>query len=101
MDKSWQASGEDIEKRASTVNTSLTVGQDNLASRLNLDCKTPASSMTDRFVLNHRKGASKAEQKPPPEGGNAIMRTKPTKHQLLHDHRSSDPLLEYLDDLEE
>jgi hypothetical protein len=76
-------------------------GQDYLAFRLNPNYVISLPSMTDRFVLRYKQDASKPEQEPPPEGGNILKRAKSTKRQLLHDHRSSDALLEYIDNLEE
>jgi len=57
--------------------------------------------MKDRFYLKYRKGASKPEPQTVPEDVGVIKRAKQGRRQLLHDHRPSDALLEYLDNLEE
>jgi hypothetical protein len=55
--------------------------------------------MKDKFVLKYSQAASKAEQQRSSGGTNA-KHINSTKHTLLHDHRASDALLDYLDDLE-
>ena len=57
--------------------------------------------MKDRFVLRYSQGASKQVPSARAEGAIAAGHPNGPKHRLLHDHRSDDALLEYLDNLEE
>jgi len=57
--------------------------------------------LKDRLSINYRKGASKADPETASEDGSIIKRAIPSKHKLLHNHRSSDSPLDYLYNLEE
>ena len=57
--------------------------------------------MTDRFVLKYSQRAAQQEPGPLNQGGIVTGRPGTRRNRPLHDQRTADSLLEYLDDLDE
>ena len=54
--------------------------------------------MKDRFALRYRQGAN--EPKTTDGDDSSAKRLEGRRHSYLHDHRTRDALLDYIDDLE-